>query len=440
MKNKNRRIKSSKLTLKFANAGKKDELRLFLDEYRRVVMAFVDIFWEGVPKLETCNIPTKPEKEFTDMAKTWLSARAIQAAVKQASGIVRGVIRKQKSRLWVIRELEKEGKTTEANKLQKVFDNAKVSKPAIKDVKAQLDYRFGSLEKGKNKFEYWLKIGSIGNKMKISLPTVGTKHFNKMLQSGKLLKSFLLSDKYAFFAFELAETKEKALGETIGIDIGAKTVLSSFQKGVSTVNNHGYDLSSIMMKLKRRKKGSKGFARAVAERTNYINWSVNQFDFSGVKTLRLEDIKYLRRGKRSSRFLSHWCYKSIFDKLLDKCSQQGVLVERVSPAGTSQRCPICGWTQKSNRRGKLFHCKHCHLKCDADLVGSANIGLPIPAMPISLFCSKNKTGFLWHPEICLSQGEFFAAMQAWEPIVLTEPKANPSEKSTFVVDKSDFCL
>jgi transposase len=424
MSKQHRNIRSTKLSLKFVNKGKAERLYKFIDEYRNVVAFFVDVFWRGVPQLDTCNIPTKPIKKYTDMAQTWLSARAVQAAVKQSSGIVRGVIRKQKSRSFVIRELERKGEFKEAVKLQAIFDKATVSKPKIKDIQPQLDYRFGSLEKGKNSFEFWLTIGSLGEKIKIAVPTIGTKHFNKLAEKGKMVKGFRVSPKYVFLAFELPEVEKITNGETIGIDIGAKTALSSFKKGASVTNNQGADLNSIMLKLKRRKKGSRGFQRTVAERDNYINWAVNHFDFSGVKTLRIENIKNLRRGKRSSRFLSHWCYKSIFDKLIDTCSQLGVLVEKVSSAGTSQGCPICGWVQKSNRRGKLFHCKSCGFSADSDMVGSANIELGKPAIPKEFFSSnRNITGFFWHPELSMSQDIFVAAMQSWERIVPTEPKA-----------------
>jgi transposase len=280
------------------------------------------------------------------------------------------------------------------------------------------------LEKGKNSFEFWLEIGSVGDKIKIKIPTVGTKHFNKLAEKGKMIKGFRISPKYVFIAFEMPEAQKNDSGQTIGIDIGAKTMLSSFRKGASVANNQGADLDSIMKKLKRRKKGSHGFQKTVAERDNYVNWAVNHFDFSGVKTLRIENIKNLRRGKRSSRFLSHWCYKSIFDKLTDTCSQLGVLVEKVPPAGTSQSCPICGWVQESNRRGKLFHCKNCGFEADSDMVGSVNIELGKPAIPKEMFSSnKNKNGFFWHPELSVSQDTFVAAMQSWEPIVSTEPKA-----------------
>jgi hypothetical protein len=46
-------IKSTKLSTKFTNKIKLDNLNLFIDEYRRVVSQFVDILWpqDKIPKL-----------------------------------------------------------------------------------------------------------------------------------------------------------------------------------------------------------------------------------------------------------------------------------------------------------------------------------------------------------------------------------------------------
>jgi hypothetical protein len=72
---------------------------------------------------------------------TWLSARMQQAAGKQASGIVRGTRKKQAKRLFIINKLNKAGEFKKARKLQKVYDEAKVSKPDIKLVNPELDSR-----------------------------------------------------------------------------------------------------------------------------------------------------------------------------------------------------------------------------------------------------------------------------------------------------------
>ena len=97
-------IRSSKLTTKFSNTNKLQLLQDFIKEYKRVVSQFVDLLWykDKVPNL----LP----KEMTSQISTWLSARATQAAGKQASGIVRGTKRKQEKRLFIYNKLLNEKK------------------------------------------------------------------------------------------------------------------------------------------------------------------------------------------------------------------------------------------------------------------------------------------------------------------------------------------
>jgi len=60
--------------------------------------------------------------------------------------------------------------------------------------------------------------------------------------------------------------------------------------------------------MSRKKKGSKSFLRTQNHRKNYINWSINQLNMRGIKQLNIEKLRNVRKGKRSSRFLSHWTY------------------------------------------------------------------------------------------------------------------------------------
>ena len=91
-------IKSSKVTLKHLNTCKKDTLSVFLKEYRRVVSCFIDILWD------MGKITPLLDKDITSKVDTWLSARMIQCAGKQASGIVRGTQVKQKRRIIYYRK------------------------------------------------------------------------------------------------------------------------------------------------------------------------------------------------------------------------------------------------------------------------------------------------------------------------------------------------
>lgn len=170
-------IRSSKSTLRFSRKGKLDTVRIFIEEYRNVVKQFVDMLWEQE------KISNLLEKEITDRVDSWLSERMKQCAGKQASGIVRGTRKKQEKREWKIRELEKQGRLKQMRKLQRIYDQVKVSKPKIEQVQPELDARFVKLDlENGTSFDGWLTLSSIGNKIKIELPFKKTRHFNKMVK------------------------------------------------------------------------------------------------------------------------------------------------------------------------------------------------------------------------------------------------------------------
>lgn len=384
-------IKSTKVSTKFANTGKLETYHQFLDEYKRVVLAYVDLLW-GLPK-----VPKFIGKEF--VVESWLSARAKQAASKQASGIVRGTIRKQEKRLFIINKLLSENQIKKAKRLQAVYDKSHSGKPVIQDIQAELDSRFISVELGSsNSFDGWITISSLGNKIKLFIPFKKTKHFNKLLSKGLITSGARLSKKQITFMFEMPEVPKKEEGSVLGVDIGMLTTISCSNGHVSKANSHGYDLSSITEVLINRKPGSKGYKRAQQHRTNYINWSINQLNLSSFKQVNLENIKSLRKGRRSSKKLNHWVYTNIFSKIESYCSEQGVLVKKVSPSYTSKRCSNCGWTCNSNRKGKQLKCGKCGFAADADLNAATNIAMDLT--PIYYGSKKqqqlnSRAGFYW---------------------------------------------
>ena len=384
-------IRSSKVSLKFANLAKKETLIKVLSEYQRVTQYFIDILWE----LETA--PTLPPKSVTSLVSTWLSSRLIQCSAKQASGIVRGTKQKFKQRQYIIEKLKKEGKTQESLKLQKIQDAHPLSKPELHSICPEMDTRFCKIELNRvNSFDGWLTLGSLGNKIKLVLPFRRNKHFNRLLEKGKLKPGIRLANDSVTFMFEIQPLPKLVNGVTLGIDIGMLNTISCSNGFQSQKNSHGYDLSKILTIMNRKRKGSKAFKRCQTHRINYINWSIHQLNLQEVKQVNLEDIKDLRRSKKSSGKLNHWTYRDIFGKLLSICEQFGVQVVHKSPTYTSQRCSRCGWTQKANRHGKLFCCKHCGYTCDADLNASINISLNLPAISREeRLRSASKLGFYW---------------------------------------------
>jgi putative transposase len=387
-------IRSVKLSTKSINQNKEYNYNSFLEEYRNVVSQFIDILWNMK------NISVLLPKEITNkINNTWLSARAIQSAGKQASSIVRGTRQKQKQRLYKLKQLQKEGtQYNNIRKLQQAIAKANMTKPNISDIHPDLDSRFIQIDDNNNTtFDIWITLSSLGNKLKIPIPLKKTKVYNKWNNLGKLKPSIRLYKNKIEVIFDIQDKPNKAEGNILGLDIGIKNTYYASDKQHSRVDNHGHTLESIINKLSRKMKGSKSFERTQQHRKNYINWSINQLNLNNTKQVNVEDIKYLRYKSRFSRELSHWTYTDIFDKIGRYCEEQNVSVHAVNPIYTSQRCSVCGWTQKKNRKGKVFCCLQCGNTMDSDLNASLNLSFVLPELS-KKDCSKhlNKDGFYWN--------------------------------------------
>lgn len=381
------------VTIRQANIGKKLILTGFIDEYTKIVRLFIDLMWSqnGYQKYGA--------KKHIDQVKsqTWLSITSIQCAVKQASAIVRGTRLKNDQRQYRYNLLLEEGKTKHAARLLEIIEKNKISKPVIKNVNPELDYRFIDTYLNKNNFfDGWIKIQSIGNKQIIWIPFKRTIHFNKLYAKGGLRPGLRLFRNKVQFNFKTEEPAKRDYGNTLGLDMGIKKVFVSSDGQMSSQDKNGWDLTEIQNRLKARKKGSKNFKQTQQHQKNYINWTINRLNLDGIKYLHIEDLKNVKKGRKCSRFLQHWCYPLIKGKLAARCEETGVQLTLINPAYTSQRCSQCGWVQKSNRYGELFKCKVCGYAMDADLNASVNIGLNLPILNRERLAGVNRTGFYWN--------------------------------------------
>jgi IS605 OrfB family transposase len=387
-------IRSTKTTLKFANKGKLDILHRFIREYRSVVVQFIDLIWN------LDKIPSLLPKELTSQIKnnSWLSARIMQCAGKQASGIVRGTQLKQKRRLFMIEKLQKEGKFKKSRKLQEIYNKNKISKPNINNIECELDERFVKINFDKNtNFDGWILLTSLGNKIKLNIPFKKHKHFNKMLQNGSIKKGIRISKHNATFMFDVNDVNNKSEGMVMGIDIGQTTTLSTSNGQVLDKCPHGHTYASICNKLAKKKRNSKNFNKVVNHRSNYLRYIVNKLNLDGVKIVNRENIKNLRKFTNTSRRMKHWNYGELFDVLDSKLEAQGVLVNKINPTYTSQRCSSCGWTRKDNRKSKRFKCGKCQCELDADLNASLNLSFNlVPITKQERLQQRNRNGFYWN--------------------------------------------
>ena len=192
----------------------------------------------------------------------------------------------------------------------------------------------------------------------------------------KLLKTVKLKvvngNTYLYLLWEKDAKKLKKTGKTIGFDSGYNHLLSD-----STGKFHGSELKEIYEKLARKERGSKNYKQTLSFRDSKINEVVNKIPIKTYKEIIVEDLKNVKRNSKLSRKLNnkmqYWSYSKGINKLERLCEEHGVQFTKVNPAYTSQSCPKCGFTARSNRNLEKFLCGECGYENHSDTVGAINI-------------------------------------------------------------------
>jgi transposase len=395
-------IRSSSHSLKFCNVRKYTEFLSLIKEFRQLLADIIDDIWENGYKTfdisrGKLDIPKFISTQKLKTYETWLSARMRQVAGKQAIAMISAAIEKRKKQLFVLKKKHKAQE--KATYLQSKIDRQPLVKPSCENANIELDSRFVDFEKQSASSPFiFIKISSFGKRKQIKVPIKLTAVSNKWEKRGQRKPCLRLCSDNITLLYDIEETKRDG-SKVVGADQGISTILS-LSDGQATKQSciHGHTLSSIQLKLSRKKKGSKSFGRAQKHRKNFINWSLNQLNFKNIKELRLEKLKNVGHGIRKSRFLSHWKYTLIKEKLIRLSEVEGFELREVSNEFRSQRCSQCGWVRKANRKGKMFMCSSCGFKHDADMNAASNLELDLFEVPFWVRLKKmNKEGFFWRP-------------------------------------------
>jgi IS605 OrfB family transposase len=334
-------IRRVQLNINYANNVKLTTLDSFFVEAANVINLYIDKLWVN---------QDFSSKFVTEKVETWLSARMQQCLGKQALEIVKSQ-RKKKKR----------------------------SKPVFQRKTFNLDSRFVKITQDVNSFDIWITLTSIGNKIKLILPSKKHQHFHKF-DKWELQKSIRVrknnDGKYFVDVYFKKEEKVKETeGDVIGLDIGYKKLITC-----SDGKFYGENVDEIYNKISRKKQGSKAFKRALTERDNKTNKIVNQIQIEtrNIKEIVVEDLKNLKRGTKGHlrksfvNKLQRWSYVNVLRKLSCMAEELGFVLTKINPAYTSQKCSKCGVICKTNRQGESYKCA-CGLEMDADLNAAINI-------------------------------------------------------------------
>lgn len=337
--------RSSRTTLKFLTETKRKKLHEVMDEYSSVVNSFIDLFWG--------NRFTQKDltKEITNLPDTWLSARMRQCAAREALGMVEGAYKKA----------DVAG--------EEPFKSVHTGRKMI------LSAQTVRIEKGRNSFDLWLVLHSVGNGIKIYIPLKRHRHIN-WFQDWKMSNTVVIHRQYVQFSFEKEIGCKKTEGQLIGIDVGINHLLAT-----STGKLIGSEVKSLINTIKRKKQGSKGCKRSKKTLSYYLHKIVKDFfrDHEELRLIVVERLNNLKQGKQHNRgktfrkTLSNWNYRELLEIIQMRSEENRVSFRSVNPYKTSQQCPHCSHTERDNRSGEKFQCSRCGYANQADVVGSLNI-------------------------------------------------------------------
>jgi len=349
-------IRSTKCSLKFATAKKKNDLLTILSEYSKVVNIFIDYFWLNSDKA------TKGEllKPVVDLPQdSWLSARLRKVAAREAIDMINA----SKQR-W------KEKAVKPLHKGQRMYVSC-----TIADLVSTKNN--GYKTEDSRLFDAWLHIASVGNKMIMDLPIKYHKHFNKYNNIGRRLNSYIITKNYVQFSFEIITETKKEGKHCIGIDTGINA-LASLNNG----NQYGKDIKGCIERVKRCKQKSNGYYVAKRALKQRIDETAKEIlvketpDLIVVEQLKKMGFKSKAKrllAKNIRRSIGTWNWKYWLKRLEAQCEINRVSFRSVAPYYTSTTCPICGHSDRGNRLGEVFLCLSCGHGDNADINAGKNI-------------------------------------------------------------------
>jgi IS605 OrfB family transposase len=372
--------RSAIISLGKLNKGKQIKLTQIYNKGLELTKKYIDVVWKT-------NVDSYSGKEiYNKIQDQNCTSRFRQLCCNNAISIVTALHNKQSARLAIYNKLLMENNLENAARLNDKIIQVRQNKPEIKNFSLDLSSNCVELHfKSKNiktKHQNWIRIKQIFLKESLSIPFIKTKIFNKYAKIGKLSQFLQITQNgLVKVAFKISKPNQRKTGDTIGCDIGinhtyALAPLNKFGAKLSPDLYHGnsrQNLINIYQKICKTKDNSIRCYNGRTQAKNYINWSINQIDWSNIKILHIEDLKNVKFKRKVGRFLHCWRYPLIMQKLSSKCEELGIKLIKVSPSYTSMRCSHCGWVKRENRVKELFKCNKCYFAQNADINAARNI-------------------------------------------------------------------
>lgn len=242
-------------------------------------------------------------------------------------------------------------------------------------------------------------VNTLGGRIKLSYLAGGmSKYFDHAIYKFGTAKLVKKHGKYYLHipvTFDVEKSELSDICNVVGIDRGINFIVATYDsnhksgfvsgKAIKQTRAH---YSKLRKELQmRRTPSARRRLKAIGKRENRWMQDVNHqvskalVESNPKHTLFvLEDLSGVRnateRVRTKDRYVSvSWAYYDLEQKLIYKAKLNQSSVIKVDPRYTSQRCPICGHTEKANRNKKthLFACRSCGYKSNDDRIGAMNL-------------------------------------------------------------------
>ena len=242
-------------------------------------------------------------------------------------------------------------------------------------------------------------VNTLNGRVKLPYFAEGmSKYFNHSIYKFGTAKLVNKHGKYYLHipvTYEVEESNISDICNVVGIDRGINFVVATYDSkhksgfvNGKAIKQKRADYSRLRKELQmRHTPSSRRRLKAIGQRENRWMQDINHQVSKALATgnpkhtlFVLEDLTSIRnvteRVKTKKRYVSvSWSFYDLEQKLIYKAKQNQSSVIKVDPRYTSQCCPACGHTEKSNRNKKihLFTCKNCGYTSNDDRIGAMNL-------------------------------------------------------------------
>ena len=242
-------------------------------------------------------------------------------------------------------------------------------------------------------------VNTLNGRVKLPYFAEGmSKYFNHSIYRFGTAKLVNKRGKYYLHipvTYEVEESNISDICNVVGIDRGINFVIATYDSkhksgfvSGKAIKQKRANYSRLRKELQmRHTPSSRRRLKAIGQRENRWMQDINHQVSKALATgnpkhtlFVLEDLTGIRnvteRVKTKNRYVSvSWSFYDLEQKLIYKAKQNQSSVIKVDPRYTSQCCPACGHTEKSNRNKKihLFTCKNCGYTSNDDRIGAMNL-------------------------------------------------------------------